>query len=124
MSTAQVPPTPAPVTLTDQDFAKLKALTEKVIGIFGDDWHLFYDKDETEVECRTDYTGARPFPGAYIPLFLTTQWPDHDPTSPLAEFLSVSAKVVPALIAEVERLRSLVPSAALSVSSGEADTND
>ncbi|MEV0831505.1 hypothetical protein [Nonomuraea rubra] len=93
------------VTLTDQDFTKLKALTEQVIKVFGDRWPLEYDTDEDEVICRFEDEDA-PFTNVFITLFRTSQWMPGEKTSPLAEFLSVSAKVVPALIAKVEQLRT------------------
>jgi hypothetical protein len=92
------------VTLTDQDFAKLKALTAEVVRIFGDNWPLEYDTGEDEVVCRYEDEDA-PFTDVFITLFRTSQWMPGEKTSPLAEFLAVSPKVVPALMAEVERLR-------------------
>ncbi|WP_433364275.1 hypothetical protein [Streptosporangium sp. CA-115845] len=93
--------------LTPERRAEIESRAAKVFEIFGDDWHLIYDKDEIEVECRADYTGTRPFPGAYTPIFLTTQWPDHDPTSPLAEFLAASIVDIPTLLGEVDRLHEV-----------------
>lgn len=94
--------------LTAERRAEIESRAAKIFEIFGDDWHLIYGKDETEVECRADYTGAKPTPGAYIPIFSTTQWPDHDPTSPLAEFLARSIVDIPALLGEVDRLNAAV----------------
>jgi len=107
------------VTLTDQDFAKLKALTAEVVRIFGDNWPLEYDTDEDEVVCRYEDEDA-PFTNVFINLFRTSQWMPGEKTSPLAEFLAASVKVVPALMAEVERLRAHVPAAFLS-DTGEAE---
>lgn len=92
--------------LTPERLAEVEALTAKVIEVFGDDWPLEYDTGEDEVVCRYEDEDA-PFTDVFIVLFRTSQWPEGEKTSPLAEFLASSVKVVPQLLAEVNHLRSV-----------------
>lgn len=103
--------TPRSEPLTDKQLAEIRTQTEEIIRVFGDDWPLDYEDEWPNVSCRYEDSDA-PFTDVWIDLFSTSQRPDVDKDhSPLAEWLASAIKVVPALLAEVERLRGVAASA-------------
>ncbi|MGW4663235.1 hypothetical protein [Streptosporangium sandarakinum] len=93
--------------ITPERLTEIEARAAKVVEVFGDDWPLEYEHHLDEVVCRIEDQDA-PFTNVFIEVFRTSQWMEGELTSPLAEFLAASIKDVPALLAEVKRLRAAV----------------
>lgn len=90
--------------LTEEQLENATKMAAKVVEKFGDDWDLHYDEDFGEVSCRTDHDN--PVEGAFVEIFMTSQWQPGTDRSPLAEFLCASIVMIPRLIGEVERLKA------------------
>jgi predicted nucleic acid-binding Zn-ribbon protein len=92
----------AETPLPAEELDRIRKQADGIIRIFGDDWPLVYDWPD--VSARYEDEDA-PFTNVFVELFTTSQWPEDQETSPLAEFLATSIKTVPRLLAEVDRLR-------------------
>jgi hypothetical protein len=104
----------AATPLTGEQLENATRMAAKVVETFGDAWELHYDPDTDEVSCRTDDEG--PIEGSYLEVFSTSQWPSDMDHSPVAEFLCASIVMVPGLVGEVERLKSVAYTQARMIS--------
>lgn len=85
-------------------------LAERVKERFGDNWQIVYEPEyDDEASVRTEDSSR----GLYTEVFVTSQTGGDDPLE-VAGFLASAIDHVPALVAEVRRLRSAAEPAPLA----------